>query len=43
MRAREAERKASGSAFGGGADLDPDNFDPSALGLPKGFEKYLNK
>src|SRR5699024_841767 len=42
---KEQERQAKkatqdlGSAFGAGAD--PQNFDPSQLNLPKGFDKYL--
>jgi len=44
---RAAERAAAGpapgSAFGGGAAGLPEDFDPSQLGLPAGFEKYLRK
>lgn len=49
LREAEARRAAGaskalsggqGSAFGGQQDQD---FDPSALSLPKGFEKYLGK
>ncbi len=44
---RAAERAAAGpapgSAFGGGAAGLPEDFDPSQLGLPAGFEKYLKK
>jgi len=38
---RAAERSAAGSAFGVGGT--PEEFDPSQLGLPAGFEKYLRK
>jgi len=36
-RAQAAEKRMDGSSFGGGEQ----DFDPSNLSLPKGFEKYL--
>ncbi|MDZ5078535.1 MULTISPECIES: signal recognition particle protein [Nesterenkonia] len=37
-KAEAASRRMDGSSFGAGAE---DDFDPSQLNLPKGFEKYL--